>query len=260
MFPLLADADGAWDDDPNLDSFGWRQEFSNSDAFNTGPVIAGKCPPGGPGTATDPQQGFGTRFGGVPGATDATGLGTDDWFWIDVDACVPGANGNGGCFFFGGCTGPAVTGTAHNPYGGYWLKVFGSDRVGAIPTCDAAPNETGSPAVLEATYTDPGVDLVLTSTPVPNTTGLFFFGPMVLTGDNSLGDGIRCVGGMTTRMLPFVTAGMMMQAPNTAQITVSYTAPYAADLIERRYFQHWFRSGLSSGTGSNVSSAVSVDF
>ena len=121
------------------------------------------------------------------------------------------------------------------------------------------PNATGSEALLSATG-DPNSSLTLTSTPVPNGTGQFFYGPMMLAGTQPLGDGIRCVGGMTTRMLPFVNAGMMMQPLNTAIFSVNYTAPYAAGLTGTLYFQHWFRSTLATGTGSNTSSALEITF
>ena len=264
-FLLEGDADGSWDDDPNVDSFGWTQLFPDAAAGpsgnGTGPLIAGRCPTAGAGSPTVPQQGFGTQFGGVPGATDATGLGTDDFFWVDAnDGGLLIPNANGGCFFFGGCTGPGVTGPAHNPFGGFWLRIFGDEFEGGGPGCPSYDNATGAPARISATFTDPNVDLVLTSTPVPNTTGLFFHGPMMLSGGLNLGDGARCVGGMTTRMLPFILAGMMMQLANTATLAVNYTAPYAAGLTGRRHFQHWFRSGLSIGTGSNTSDQVTIDF
>ena len=83
---------------------------------------------------------------------------------------------------------------------------------------------------------------------------------MMLGGGSNLGDGIRCVGGSLTRILPFVNAGMMMQMPNTATIAVNYTAPYAAGLTGTKYFQHWFRSGTSTGTGSNTSNALAITF
>ena len=125
--------------------------------------------------------------------------------------------------------------------------------------CPSLPNATGSPAVLSFSG-DPSSSLVLTSAPVPNTSGQFFFGPMMLSGGSTLGDGVRCVGGVTTRLLPIVVAGMMMQPPNTATLTVNYTAPYAAGLTGRKYFQHWFRSGLDTGTGSNASSGLEISF
>ena len=125
--------------------------------------------------------------------------------------------------------------------------------------CSSLPNATGSAAVITADG-DPNSSLVLMSTPVPNTVGQFFYGPMMLAGGGNLGDGLRCVGGSLTRILPFVNAGMMMQLPNTATIAVNYTAPYAAGLSGTRFFQHWYRSGLSTGTGSNTSDGIAITF
>ncbi|MFT5052383.1 MAG: hypothetical protein ACI8QZ_003816 [Chlamydiales bacterium] len=133
------------------------------------------------------------------------------------------------------------------------------DECACVSYCASLPNATGSAALLTCSG-DPGSSLVLTSTPVPNTTGQFFYGPMMLAGGSSLGDGLRCVGGATTRILPFVSAGMMMQAANTASISLNYTAPYASGLTGTQNFQYWFRSGLGTGTGSNTSNAIAVTF
>lgn len=76
----------------------------------------------------------------------------------------------------------------------------------------------------------------------------------------SLGDGLRCVGGPTTRILPFVNAGMMMQAPNTVYQPIDYTTPYASGLTGDQNFQYWFRSGLATGAGSNTSDALTIQF
>ena len=129
-----------------------------------------------------------------------------------------------------------------------------------VPFCSSLPNATGARAILTCTGEDPNTDLAFSASPVPNTIGMFFFGPMALGGAASLGDGLLCVGGMTTRITPFVNAGMMMQPPNTANLSVSYTAPYAVGLVGERHFQYWFRSGLSTGTGSNTSDAISITF
>jgi len=134
--------------------------------------------------------------------------------------------------------------------------------VEALPStayCSSLPNATGSPASILASG-DANSSLVLTSAPVPNTLGQFFFGPTMLAGGSSLGDGLRCVGGLTTRLLPLVTAGMMMQAPNTASLTLNYSAPYASGLTGTMNFQHWFRSSLATGTGSDTSNAISITF
>jgi hypothetical protein len=128
-----------------------------------------------------------------------------------------------------------------------------------VSFCSSLPNATGFAAVITCEG-DAASSLVLTSSPVPDTIGQFFFGPTPLPGGTNLGDGLRCVGGVTTRILPFINAGMMMQLPNTASISLNYTAPYASGLTGTKHFQHWFRSGLSTGAGSNTSDAISVTF
>ena len=132
-------------------------------------------------------------------------------------------------------------------------------RDGCVSFCASNPNATGFPALITCEG-DPNLNLTLTASPVPNTVGQFFFGPMMLSGSASLGDGLRCVGGASTRILPLVTAGMMMQAPNAAALSLDYTAPYAAGLSGTQHFQFWFRSGLQTGTGSNTSDGVSITF
>ena len=73
-------------------------------------------------------------------------------------------------------------------------------------------------------------------------------------------DGLLCAGAAQARINPVIQAGMMMQLPNTATWTVDYAAPYAANLVGTLHFQHWFRSGLSTGAGFNTSDALSITF
>ena len=82
-FSMAADGDGVFDDNPNIDSFGWLGNYPTNTAGQAiGPIISGNCAGVG-GLVSDPPQGFGTAFAGIPGASNATGLGTDDFFWID---------------------------------------------------------------------------------------------------------------------------------------------------------------------------------
>lgn len=268
-FVLRGDGDGRFDDRMEADSFGWGLAFPNavSGAMGngTGPIIAGNCPAGGvAGGTTSPQHGFQTKFGGNPGQTDSTGLGTSDFFWLEAPGLL-GAT-NGGCFFFGamgnGCTDPSVVGSAKNPFSSYYLQLFGQDGGEFLGTkfCSSVPNATGLPASLSVAGSDPHADLVLRSSPVPRTLGQFFYGPAVLSGvPMGLGSGTRCVGGMTVRMLPFVTTGSQSFTPQrTAVLTLSYTAPYAAGLTGTKYFQHWFRE--PGGMTSNSSDAIGITF
>lgn len=259
-FSLAGDATRSFDGNANTDSFGWLASYPTNTAAQTiGPLITGNCSGTG-GFVSNPPRGLGTAFAGTPGASNATGLGTNDFFWIDDNAGLLGLNANGGCFFFGGCNN--AIGAAGNPWGGFWLQLFGEDEDRSIGTsfCSSLVNASGGAAIITVDGTDPNEDLVFTSSPVPNTLGQFFYGPMMLTGAQSLGDGLRCVGGMTTRMLPLLTAGMMMQLPNSAVFTVDYAAPYATGFGPTSYFQHWFRSAMVTGTGSNTSNGICVRF
>ncbi|MFT5051344.1 MAG: hypothetical protein ACI8QZ_002755 [Chlamydiales bacterium] len=260
-FKLGGDADGTWDNLANADSFGWGLDFTSATGGNgTGPFISGNCPVGG---VTVPQQGFQTKFGGVAGMTDASGLGTNDFFWIDSAALGSSASPNGGCFFFGGCN--TTPGPGNNPFGGYWLQLFGTkDDAPVLGTqfCTSRINASGSRAIMDVSGSDTAVDLTLHVTGLPNSTGQLFFGTM--GGDGlgaaTLGDGPLCATMSVVRVNPFLGAGMMMQPANGVNFTMNYTAPYAAQFTGQRTFQHWYRSTLATGTGSNGSSSVKVNF
>ena len=191
-FSMDADGDSVFDGDRNIDSFGWMSSYPTATADNaTGPVIAGNCSGGG--STSIPPKGYGTVFAGTPGATNATGLGTNDFFWIDDNAnALPIMNENGGCFFFGGCDNPPVN---SNPWGGFWLQLL-SDRPDSFgtPFCSSRVNKTGQAAVIFGVGTDPNVDLGLVSTPVPNTLGQFFVGPTMLSGTQDSVTGCAALG------------------------------------------------------------------
>ncbi|MFT5052093.1 MAG: hypothetical protein ACI8QZ_003525 [Chlamydiales bacterium] len=186
-------------------------------------------------------------------SNDTTGDTDDDWFW--AAAGVDPVNGVPGSAFANQSPGSTWSPKIWE----YAMQVCGKPPEPCVSFCSSLPNQTGSAAVLTCSG-DPNSSLVLVSSPVPNTTGQFFFGSMMLAGGSSLGDGLRCVGGTTTRLLPFVSAGMMMQLANTASIALNYSAPYAAGLTGTLHFQHWFRSGLTTGTGSNASNGISIVF
>jgi len=264
-FVLGADADGTWDNVGNMDSFGWGLDMLNATmgtaGNGTGPFMAGNCPVGG---VTVPQRGFQTVFGGNEGATDSTGLGTNDFFWIGSAALGTTSSPNGGCFFFGGCT-TGVVGPANNPYSSYWLQLFADGPDYAYlgtPFCSSMVNASGSRAVMCAFGGDPNADLRLTVSGLPNSTGQLFFGTMGFDtpGMAMLGDGPLCAAMGVIRINPLLSAGMMMQPPNRAFLDLSYSAPYATSFTGIRYFQHWYRSTLATGTGSNGSSGVKINF
>ncbi len=75
--------------------------------------------------------------------------------------------------------------------------------------CTASPNSaSASGALLTAlgSASASPLNLTLTAQPVPNTPGLFFFGPNQLAAEPDFGEGVRCVGGATSRIFPLALA------------------------------------------------------
>ena len=45
-----------------------------------------------------------------------------------------------------------------------------------------------------------------------------------------------------------------------ARLEIDNSAPYAVGLAGTQHFQYWFRSGLTTGSGFNLSDGLSIDF
>jgi len=119
--------------------------------------------------------------------------------------------------------------------------------------CIATPNSTGAPAAMSAFGSDrarPGHALTLTAEPVPDQTGLFFFGPR--ERQIPFGHGYLCVGGGVRRVFPPVRA-----SGHTVSVAVLGSAFSAA---ETTYFQYWFRDPAAGGAAFNTSDALRVRF
>ena len=239
-FDMTSDGNGDFDQigsmRPVRDSFGVAFEVLNASGLSqTVPIMTGEC--------TGVVPGAGTAFG--PPAASSTGLDSLDEVWAGMAA------GGGSCI-----TGNCPTG----PYLGFMLTLFGNADPAPAPGssfCTALPNATGMPALMNAFATDVNDDLILTASPVPTVIGVFFNGPTMVASPVPLGDGLRCAGGMIQRMgVVFTIRG----DPRTASLPINYSAPYASSLVGERNFQYWFRSGLSSGTGSNVSDGYTITF
>jgi len=119
--------------------------------------------------------------------------------------------------------------------------------------CIATPNSTGAPASMSAFGSDrarPGDGLTLTVEPVPDQTGLFFFGPT--ERQITFGHGYLCVGGGVTRVFPPVRA-----TGHTVSAAVLGSAFVPG---ETTYFQYWFRDPAAGGAAFNTSDALRVTF
>lgn len=123
--------------------------------------------------------------------------------------------------------------------------------------CSSNANSTGSPAVISLTGSDSVAlaDLRLTSEPVPNQPGIFFYAPSQI--EVPFGNGFLCISGGIVRLPVVVASG------NTVSYTLDFGSLPAAGQInpgDTWNFQHWMRDPAGGGTFFNTSNAVSLLF
>jgi hypothetical protein len=107
---------------------------------------------------------------------------------------------------------------------------------------------TGSPSLAQN-------DLVLRAGRVPaDKVGIFFFGPSRISVP--FGNGIKCVGGGTKRLLLTTAQGEVLRHD------VDFTGGSAANITtgSTYNFQAWFRDPAAGGSSTNLSSALSITF
>ena len=100
-------------------------------------------------------------------------------------------------------------------------------------------------------------NFMLEASPVPNSFGLFYFGPDQTSVP--FGDGFRCVTGPTFRFLFAIASG------NVARQLVDFEAPGTVDSQidagETWNFQYWYRDvNGPGGTALNLSDGLNVFF
>lgn len=124
--------------------------------------------------------------------------------------------------------------------------------------CLSVLNSTGSAAIISGSGSASVAanNLVLAAGPVPNQTGIFYYGPMTM--QQVFGNGFRCVGGIVSRLPVTLASGNIMvtaldntDPPNASgQITVGSTF----------HFQAWFRDPAAGGALFNLSDGLTVTF
>ena len=122
--------------------------------------------------------------------------------------------------------------------------------------CDATPNSTGHPARIDA-LGDSSIfadAFTLRTAPVPDTAGLFFFGPNAI--QVTFGDGYRCVGGAIQTLRNTRVEGEALFHG------VDFGSPAAGALTAGSTwsFQAWFRDPNPGGPGFGTSDGVRVTF
>lgn len=119
--------------------------------------------------------------------------------------------------------------------------------------CSSSPNSTGSAAILTATGSASlaANDLHLSASMVPDTLGLFYYGWK--PANAPFGNGTRCIGGVSVRLLP-------------ATVSIAGTASRKVDVLAEgflpgtTYFQYGFRDPAGGGAGFDLSNGYAITF
>jgi hypothetical protein len=158
-FCIKSEGDGVFDNVLNLDSFNWSWQMDN--VLVAGTAVSGIIISGEPAALPNPVV-FGACTYNLPcdadpltGATCGTGRGTEDGFWINVDADAPDGSTNTGvacvsgpaagttCYWFGGYAG--------NPYGSFWMLMIADGSCDDV--ADLGVNLNGCPGQTAPTTT-----------------------------------------------------------------------------------------------------------
>jgi hypothetical protein len=244
-FVVAANADGTYDADPDLDSFGWRFAMTGIASGPAGPMISGD-PAGAP-------EGDGTYYQN-PSAALGTGLGVQDSFGI-IDA---GGGLATGCYDFGGYA-PGV------PFSSFFLKLYGACDDGAIGTsyCVSTANSTGLASTITAfgSASISANDLVLEARNVPSIPGVGIFIASPTQNQVPLYNGYLCASPPGLQRIMQITPpvnGTVTQAIDYTGVLTA-TQPLNVMIGQPHNFQFWYRDPQAGGAFANFSDAVSLD-
>jgi hypothetical protein len=285
-FCLAADGGNGFDDDQELDAFGWSFRYTGDagTADEAGFLLAGDPQSTDPNyiAGVDPVDGTNTYFGpaSLCSADAATGLQTQD-FWFLQDPNDPNPGGPGGtsnCYWFGGygnnqgCGGPL-----RREFASWHLELqadvgpcngCGSGSCGN--PCLSNPNSTGVNSTMTVTGSTSiaADDVTLTATVPPNVYGFFITAQTPGFTPNPGGSqGNLCLGADIGRFQELIGlsdgAGQLSISTATGQWSVSSipqgSGPYAAQVGAPIHFQCWHRdAGPMSQPTSNLTDSVTI--
>ncbi|MEM1450852.1 MAG: hypothetical protein AAGI22_17160 [Planctomycetota bacterium] len=267
-----------FDDDANLDSFGWSYQYAGTDgSAPAGFIMAGDPQytdlnwiPGGL-----PLDGSGTFYGAAsPCATptdeNGTGYLTDDFWWLE-DPLVTDT----GCYFFGGyinrngCGGPQG-----NPYASFFMQIEADilapcvDPNLGVEYCQSNPNSTGATTdlVINGSTSVAADNMTLNAVNMPNNSFGFFITSETqgFVANPAGSQGNICLAGNLGRFVATgqiknsMMAGTISLATPTEWTTTAIptsTGPYAAAVGITTNFQAWHRD---VGSNSNFSNAREI--
>lgn len=279
-FCLQAEGDGVFDDDPNLDSFGWSFQYAGSDGANGN--TAGFLVTGNP-EVTDPtwagglpRDGSNTYFGTTNCVDVGTGFLTRDNWWLEDPA---GMASN--CYFFGGYTNTtnSCVGPLNKEWASFYLQLSADtgpcNPSGSFGTiyCTSNPNSSGVNGSIELTGSRVAADddCTIRAFNLPqNAFGFFIVSEtqgFVMNPSGSQGN--ICVLGAIGR---FVGPGQVMNSLTTGEISLSTTGanplwsltatpsptgPRMSVMGTTDNFQLWHRDTVGGMATSNFSDAIS---
>ncbi len=184
---------------------------------------------------------------------DCDGDGVDDAFAIAL-GMVPDTNMNG---IPDPCEAPLWT--------PYCFCPVGSAPCGNPDPSAGCRNSTGVGGLLSASGTTSVAadDLVLTATGLPvNQFGIFYYGTAQVSVP--FGDGLRCVGGQTRRILPPQNSGLsgtMTLGPGIVATSLTYPPAFWITAFSTWNFQCWYRDPAGPCASSfNFTNGMSVSF
>ena len=260
-FTMAADGDGSYSSPADTNRFGWsiRSTAPWSEQAATGPFFAG-----------EPNISLyydGTRWDDiVDNAESGTGMGSAYAWRVEGGLTAPG------CYWFGSafasfhlelyadaCPGqpfmtPFCVGDSPNsacPCGnasGYQQLSGCRNSLGV----GGRLRGTGTPSIAGDTF-------VLSANPLPaSTTMLFFQGTQRQTAGTVLGDGLRCAGGVVTRLGVKQAAGGAASFPDAGDPSIHAQGSVSA--ADTRTYQVWYRNSASFCTPAtfNLTNAVRV--
>lgn len=132
-------------------------------------------------------------------------------------------------------------------------------------TCASAPNSAGPGAVIDFSGSQDIQDddfHLSVSGSVPQSAGLFFYGPMAT--QQPFGDGFRCVGGGVFRLGPAMVAdvsGTASRQVDFSSLPAGGGGPGSITAESTWHFQWWYRdTNGPGGSGWNLSDSIWVTF
>ena len=270
-FCLAGDGGDGFDDDPDLDSFGWSFRYAGSQAPG-GAAPAGMIFAGDPAT-TDPNwttailppDGTGTYYGPpTPCSTGATGLITQDRWYIE-DPTTPS---NSGCMVPSpGYRGDVGCAPLRLPYASFHMQIQAelnpcNPVIPVTPYCFSNPNSTGVNTTIqfEGSLSVAANDVRMSATLPTQTFGFFITSPNQGFIPNSGGSsGNICLGANVGRFLSLVTSsgldGTIIIDTNLGDWNLASipdaTGSYAAAVGMSSNFQLWHRDVAPGGIATS---------